>query len=295
MNFPAELEESLKTQLGSQYTEFIECCERPPRKSYRVNTIKADVDEITGRFDSQPIPWCPIGFHTKDDLGSTIEHYQGLIYIQESASMLPAEVLSPREGDVVLDLAAAPGSKTTQLAALMSNRGCVIGNDVDFHRLKTLRFNLNRMGVVNTVVTNMDGVRFNPDIKFDKILLDAPCSNVGQLRDNPDAIGTWSPAKVSRCSHLQKRLIASASTLLNDDGVLLYSTCTFSPEENEEVVDYAVREHGLKVEEIEGKFKAHEGIRQWSGMEYDREVKKTARIYPHDNDTGGFYIAKLRK
>jgi NOL1/NOP2/sun family putative RNA methylase len=295
MRIPVDLEARLRLQLGGEYDEFVECCGRLPRASFRVNTLKAEVDEVVSAFSVEPIPWCPGGFWTDDPVGSSIQHFQGLLYVQEAAGMLAAHVLDPVEGEAVLDLAAAPGGKTTQMAAYMGNSGCIVANDVNRARVKTLRFNLNRMGVVNTVVARNDGARFKPDARFDRILLDAPCSNVGQLRDNPDALGTWSPNKVKRCSQLQKRLMDSAARLLKKDGVLVYSTCTFSPEENEEVVDHAVRKHGLTVEGVGGEFISRNGLTGWHGKEYMPEVENAVRIYPHENDTGGFFLAKLRK
>jgi len=280
--------------LGGEYDGFLECCGKKPRESYRVNTLKAEVEELSD-LAAEEIPWCPAGFYSKKPLGCTIEHFLGLIYVEDASSMLPPEVLAPGPEDTVLDLAAAPGGKTTHLAALMGNRGCIIANDPDPRRLKTLRFNLNRLGVANAVVTSSDGIRFKPNMLFDRILLDAPCSNGGQLRDNPEALTTWSKSKVKRCSELQKKLIGNAASMLKKDGVLVYSTCTFSPEENEGVVDHAVEEHGLTIEPVNGCYKKHAGLTEWNARRFAKGMEDTVRLYPHDNDTAGFYLAKLRK
>ncbi|MFH0861482.1 MAG: RsmB/NOP family class I SAM-dependent RNA methyltransferase [Candidatus Altiarchaeota archaeon] len=294
MNLPAGLEEDLRILLRDEYQEFLECAYRPARQSFRINTLKAELD-FPFEFSGERIPWCPAGHYSASQVSDSVEHFQGLVYVQEAASMLPAEALDPQEGDTVLDLSAAPGSKSTHMAALMGNGGCIVANDVDYARLKSLRFNLNRMGVINTILSWDDGASLEPDILFDKVLLDAPCSNAGQLRDNPEALTTWSRKKVKQSSELQKRLIIRAADLLKEGGTLVYSTCTFSPEENEEVVDHAMEERGLRVEPIRGKFGRHPGVKYWRGREYAREVVDTARLYPHDNDTGGFYVAKLRK
>jgi NOL1/NOP2/sun family putative RNA methylase len=297
MKLPDKLEERLRLQLDGGYRDFIYCCRTHPKTSFRVNTLKGEIKEVIKGLgcDVSPVPWCPTGFFTDAKVGRSIQHFQGLIYIQEATSMLAAQALAPEEYDVVLDLTAAPGSKTCQMAGLMENKGCIIANDVDNRRLKTLCFNLNRMGVVNTIITRKDATDFNTNIRFDKILLDAPCSNTGQLRNNPDALKTWSMQKVKKNAELQKRLIDVSVNLLEDDGVLVYSTCTFSPEENEEVVDHAIQEHGLSVERITGDFSTHDGIYTWGGKTYSPEVEFTTRIYPQDNDTAGFYIAKLIK
>jgi tRNA (cytosine49-C5)-methyltransferase len=294
MALPVHLESDMRALMGDEYGDFLGSLGTPPRQSYRVNTIKADVEEIVERFPSEAVPWCECGFYTDLDLGGSVEHFQGLIYIEDASSMIPPEVLAPTADEVVLDMCAAPGGKSTHLAALMRNQGCIVANEVDYSRLKTLRFNLNRMGVANAVVANMDGARLECGLRFDKILLDAPCSNLGQIRDNPDAIRTFSRAKVKRMSETQKRLIDAAALLLKDGGVLLYSTCTLYPDENEEVVDYALSEHPLKVEPMDVKVKGRPGVTQWKGKEYAPQLKDTLRLYPHDTGSG-FYVAKLRR
>jgi len=281
-------------QLGEEYGKLIECLGRPERESYRVNTLKADGGEPFP-FRGERIPWCGTGYYSTARVGDTVEHFQGLVYVQEAASMLAAEALEAKPGEMVLDMSAAPGSKTTQLAALMGNTGCIVANEIDPKRAKALRFNLNRMGVANTAVTVMDARRIDKEGGFDRILLDAPCSNAGQLRENPKALETWSMRKVRECAKLQKQLIDRAAALLKEGGALVYSTCTDSPEENEEAVDHAVEEHNLRVDDIRADIRHHPGITVWQGREYADDVKKTVRVYPEDNDTAGFYAARLVK
>ncbi len=294
MNIPNALEERLRAQLAGEYPAFAECLGGPGRESYRVNTLKADADE-NFPFQGERIPWCRAGYYSTAQVGDTVEHFQGLVYVQEAASMLAAEILGAEPGETVLDMSAAPGSKTTQLAALMENTGCIVANEIDPKRANALRFNLNRMGVVNAAVTVMDARGIGMEGGFDRILLDAPCSNTGQLRDNPKALETWSMRKVAECAKLQKRLIGRAAELLKAGGVLVYSTCTDSPEENEEVVDHAVEEHNMRVDGVKADIRCHEGIAEWMGRRYSEDVRKTVRIYPHDNDTAGFYAARLVK
>jgi NOL1/NOP2/sun family putative RNA methylase len=294
MDFPAGLEGELRLLMGDEYGDFLEACGSRGRDAFRLNTIKASGPDIGGMW-AERVPWCPTGYFAGVPLGDSVEHFLGLLYLQDAASMLPAEVLSPDESDLVLDMAAAPGGKTTHLSALMGNRGCVVANEPDYPRLKALRFNLARMGVVNAVVTCSDGAKLSPEAKFTKILLDAPCSNAGQLASNPEAAKSWSPTKSAECGRLQRRLIGAAARLLAEGGTLVYSTCTYSPAENEAVVDYAVEEHGLAVEPIRGRFRRRKGLMGWDGEAFSPQVAKACRIYPQDYGTGGFFAAKLRK
>ncbi len=280
--------------LDGEYREFVDACSKPQRRSFRVNTLKSDLGVAKG-FDGEPISWCSTGFFTDSLVSDSVEHFTGQVYLQEAASMLAAEVLAPCVGDTVLDLCAAPGSKTTQISVMMKNTGCVIANEPDFKRLKSLRFNLNRMGVVNAVVTNMDGRLFPDKILFDKILLDAPCSNLGQIRENPHAAEIWSPSHVKKCSNLQKKLIDAGYKSLKKDGVLVYSTCTFTPEENEEVVDYAIQKYDLVCEKVRADIVHTPGLHRWGKNKFHEDVGNTMRVYPHQNNTGGFYVARLKK
>jgi tRNA (cytosine49-C5)-methyltransferase len=291
MEIKKELSDYLVKNLGAEKEAF----EKKPRKAFRINTIKAKYEDIAHLGVFEPIPWTPGGYFTDSDIGKSTEHFLGLIYIQEAASMLPAALLSPSINDLVLDLCAAPGSKTTQLAAIMENTGAIVANEPDNQRLKTLRFNLNRMGALNTVLTNRDGTKFSSMERFDKILVDAPCSNLGNLATNPEASNSFSKALVKKLSTLQKRLIDTAAGHIKKEGVILYSTCTYTAEENEQVIDYAIRKHNLTVEEVNGKFKKTRGLTDYLGKSLHDDISKTARIYPHHNDTCGFYLAKLRK
>lgn len=237
------------------------------------------------------------------ELGRTLEHMLGYYYIQDISSMLPVIVLQPSPKETILDLAAAPGSKSTQIASEMENTGTLITNDLSIGRIKILSANLEKCGVKNTIITRESGAVLckkleRQGMKFDKILLDAPCSGEGTIIENPKTLKMWSMNTVKRLSGLQKKLIKSAIKILKEGGEIVYSTCTHSPEENEEVIDYIIRNNlNLKTEKISlpQEFKSREGVTEWKDKEYDAEVKNCCRIYPHDNNTGGFFIAKLRK
>jgi len=279
--------------------EFLEYSLKPLRKSIRVNTLKTDVKEIKKRIpDLKQIPWCQEGFWIQGEaIGNLPEHFLGYIYLQEAASMIPPEVLQPEEQDSILDLCASPGSKTTQTAAKMKNNGLIIANDNQISRLKPLQINLQRCGVTNTVITLMEGRWFkNYPQKFDRIMVDAPCSGIGAIRKSLQTIQWWNPNFVKQMAGLQKQLLETAFNLLKEDGTLVYSTCTLEPEENEGVIHNLLSAYeNAKLEKINLEIKKSEPILEFEGQAYNPEVKKCLRIWPQDNDTEGFFIAKIRK
>jgi len=295
--------------LGEENKVFLRYCQMPLRKAIRVNTLKTDVKTLKKRLEDKgfkltPIPWTPVGFwiekgkNVEEALGNTEEHFLGYFYIQEASSMIPPIVLDPKPGELVLDVAAAPGSKTTQMSEMMENKGVIIANDPNFNRLKALKFNIEKSGSINVVVTNRDGRKVHKwGIKFDKILLDAPCSSEGTVRKDWKALSRWNEGLVRSLSKMQKKLILSAWDSLKDDGVMVYSTCTLSPEENEEVVDFLLKnKEGVAVEKISvNGLKFREGVTKWRDKKYSDEVRDCARIWPQDNDSEGFFVCRLRK
>ncbi len=281
--------------------EFLE--KRLPR-SFRINSLKANKKEVLENFKEYGIefeqyPWYTDAFKTNDlRIGNTIEHFNGWIYIQEATSMLPPLMLKNflGENSYVLDAAAAPGSKTTQLADLMNNKGFLLANEISYSRTKALKFNLEKMGVLNTVLTNYNFKSFPEKVQFDCILVDAPCSSEGTLRKDPNIISTWSIKRVLENSKLQKKMLLKGFNLLKPGGCLVYSTCTFAPEENEEVVDFLLQNTDAKLEKINiENFKLSEGIEEWENKKFSSEVKNCSRVWPQNNDTDGFFLAKIRK
>ena len=277
------------------------------QRCIRVNTLKISVNELKKRLENNwkltPISWCSEGFSIshkeseRRDIGNLMEHSLGYIYIQESASMMPPIVLAPKEDDVILDMCASPGSKTTQTAQYMNNKGLMIANDYTIERIKPLVLNLQRCGVLNTVTTLMQGHWFrNAGIKFDKILVDAPCSGTGTIRKSLKTLLIWNPNMVRRLSGIQKQLIETAFGILKEGGTLVYSTCSVEPEENEEVVDFLLKKHGnAKLEEIKLNIKRSPAILEFENKKYSEEVKKCLRIWPQDNDSEGFFVVKIKK
>jgi tRNA (cytosine49-C5)-methyltransferase len=249
----------------------------------------------------EPIPWYDIAFRILDriSIGERIEHQKGLIYSQEAVSLIPAIVLDPKLNEKILDIAAAPGSKTTQIAAMMDNQGLIVANDVSRNRISALISNIERMGAMNTAVTTLPGQRIGylaPEY-FDKVLLDAPCSLEGTIRNTPEVLTDWKESKIKRLSKLQKGLINSAYKCLRPGGVLVYSTCTFAPEENEAVIDYLLNKYSdVSCEPIVvSNIKTRPAILNWGDAQFDKSIKNAIRIYPQDNDTEGFFVAKIRK
>jgi tRNA (cytosine49-C5)-methyltransferase len=275
--------------------KFTEASLKPMRKSIRVNTIKTTVKEIKSRFDLEQVPWCKEGFFiNKKAVGNTLEHFAGYIYLQGAASMIPPVVLKPKAGDMVLDMCAAPGSKTSQMGAMMKNEGIIVANDNKIVRLKPLTLNLQRMGVMNAVITRMEGRWFKTP--FDKILVDAPCSGIGTIRKSYKTISMWNPHTIRKMAGVQRQLVSTAFEALKDGGEMVYSTCTLEPDEDEAVVDYLLKKYdNAKLEKFSIEIKRGTIIDEFEGTSYDSDVKKCLRVWPQDNDTEGFFVAKIKK
>jgi len=293
------------------FKEFEKIIREKPRRFIRCNTLKIDCDELLKRLQKKwtvEQPFAKQGYPEimliesalePGELGNAIEHLLGYYYVQEISSMLPILTLNPKPGEFILDLCSSPGSKTTQMAALMENKGTIIANDIKLDRIKILSANLERCGVMNVVVTRNDGVGLcerlaRRGFKFDKILLDVPCSGEGTLRSSPKTFVMWNLKVVKKLSREQKKLFANAVKCLKVGGELVYSTCTHSPEENEAVVDFAVKNFPVEIEKVELPLKCRPGIRKWNGEGFSDDVEKTCRIYPQDNDSEGFFIAKFK-
>ena len=312
-HFPNAAEVEFKPKFIERYSsltdwnEFKTCSLSFLKRSIRVNTLKMPVEELKKRLEDkwklEQIPWCEEGFwiehHKKErrDIGNLPEHSLGYFYIQEAASMIPPLVLDPKPNDVVLDIAASPGSKTTQIAQYMQNKGILIANDYTIDRMKPLSINLQRCGDTNAIITLMEGQWFKKSgILFDKILVDAPCSGTGTIRKSFKTINIWNPDMVKRLSITQRQLIETGFNLLKEGGTLVYSTCSLEPEEDEGVVDYLINKYeNAKVEEIKLNLKRSAPVLEFDGKKYNEKVKNCLRIWPQDNDTEGFFVAKISK
>ncbi|MEK6892460.1 MAG: NOL1/NOP2/sun family putative RNA methylase [Nanoarchaeota archaeon] len=291
----------------TDWEEFKTCSLSFLNRSIRVNTLKISVRELKEKLEKnwnlEQVPWCKEGFfieHVKKerrDIGNLIEHSLGYFYIQEAASMIPPIVLEPKPHEIVLDIAASPGSKTTQIAQYMENQGILIANDYTYERMKPLSINLQKCGVTNTIITLMDGQWFKKSgIEFDRVLVDAPCSGTGTIRKSLKTIGIWNPDMIRRLSITQKQLIETGFNLLKENGTLVYSTCSLEPEEDEAVVDFLLSKYeNAKIEEIKLNLKKSPAILEFEDKNYSDKIKKCLRIWPQDNNTEGFFVAKLRK
>jgi len=306
-----EFEERMKQLLPDKedYKKFSEIVHKSPENFIRCNTLKITPEELKKRLEKkwkiqQPFPSNPEIFIINSnllpgELGKSDEHILGYYYVQELSSMLSIIALNPQENQIILDLCASPGSKTTQASSFMKNSGTIIANDKDLGRVSILASNLEKNGCSNTILTRMDGInlcdRLKGKMKFDKILVDAPCSGEGTLRSNPKTFLIWNIDVVRKLSSLQKRLLESAIPLLSQDGELVYSTCTHAPEEDEEVVNYVLEKFPeLELVKPELPVKSREGITKWQDKKFQSQLKKSCRIYPHDNNTEGFFLAKFR-
>lgn len=282
-----------------------------PVISIRCNTIKIKPDELKKRLEDKG--WklkIPYENHPEiiiiknklnpGELGKTKEHLLGYYYVQELASMMPLLSLQPTKEDSLFDCCASPGSKTTQAASMMNNKGIIFANDNKLGRMMILVANLEKNSVSNTIITKKDAAQlckklYNEDLRFDKILADAPCSGEGTLRSSPVTFRMWNPKMIEKFSRTQKLIASSALKILKVGGEMIYSTCTHAPEENEIVVQHLLDNFDIELQEINLPIKTRPGISEWNGKKFDKQIEKCARIYPQDNNTEGFFICKLKK
>lgn len=277
--------------------------------SFRTNTLKMSSKELQTALKGQgfileQISWYKDAFvlqnKSKAQLMDTDLYRGGFLYIQNISSMIPPLVLDPQATDSILDMAASPGSKTTQIASLMENQGEIIANDKSHKRLFKLLENLKQQGVTNTKTSAIPGeFLWRKYLEyFDKILVDAPCSMEGRICcSNPDSYTDWSPRKNKELSNLQKWLLRSAITCTKVGGTIVYSTCAMDPMENEEVVDWALKKMPGVAEILPVQIvnlTTDPGLTLWEKKTYSPELAKTSRIYPTDT-MEGFFICKLKK
>lgn len=293
MTLPEAFRERMKVLLGEEYPAYIKSMNEPPQYGLRVNTAKISAAEFESQapFPVKRIPWIPNGFfyRTEDQPAKHPYYYAGLYYIQEPSAMTPASRLPVIPGDRVLDLCAAPGGKATELGARLQGKGVLIANDISSTRAKALLKNIELFGIPNVCVISEDSKKLRkiyPEY-FDKILLDAPCSGEGMFRRDSRLITAWEERGPDYYSELQKELILDAAAMLRPGGRMIYSTCTFSESENEEVIAYAL-EHCPELELVE--------IEPYQGFEAGRcSLDKCIRIFPHKMDGEGHFTALLHK
>ncbi len=297
---PPEFLKRMKLQLADEYDAFLETFENKSERGLRINTLKItkEIFERQAPFDMEPVPWIDGGYFCarEEDVAGHPMYRAGLYYIQEPSAMTPADRLEIRPGDKVLDLCAAPGGKSTRLAGKLGGSGLLVSNDINAARCRALVNNLELAGAANIIVTNE-----RPDVLkrrfpeyFDRIMVDAPCSGEGMFRKDPAVIGTWSPERVGYFAAVQREILFCAMRMLRPGGLLMYSTCTFSPEENEGSIS-AVLEAFPETEVME--IKPYEGFSKGVPAcgNNDIRLEKTVRIWPHRMRGEGHFLALLKK
>lgn len=286
-------------RLVPELEKFLASMDEPPRSYIRVNTLRIAVNALRKRLSDKgfilqetDIPDCLEVTSEPYSIGASAEYLLGYFYIQDKSSMIPALALAPAPRDVVIDMAASPGGKTTHIAQLMNNEGLIVAIEVEIARIAGLRSNLARCGVMNTALFFMDARDIGQlNLKADKILLDAPCTGEGVIAKDRTRKTSRRIEDIEFCSNLQEELIDAAYSCLKPGGVLVYSTCSFAPEENEYNVDYAIKKYGMKVEPLPY---GSPGIESFGDLKFDPQVKNARRLYPHQHRTSGFFVARLK-
>lgn len=311
VKLPLIFAERMKSLLGDEFEQFMKSYEQSPHAGLRVNTLKISMeqfDEITP-FDLRPIPWCETGFYVPHGVKPGLHPYYhaGLYYIQEPSAMAPVELLQVEPGDRVLDLCAAPGGKTTQIAAKLQGKGVLVTNDIHAERTKALAKNVELYGVRNAVVLNESPERIANAFPhyFDKVLIDAPCSGEGMFRKDEDMVKSWEHHSVDKCVLMQRDILETAARLLAPGGTIVYSTCTFAPEENEAMIaeflnvnrDFVVMDIPEETGFAPGR---PEWVRQMMPEKAEEteaildQTRGTARLWPHLLEGEGHYVAVLQ-
>lgn len=302
---PLPFLERMKEMLGDDYDAFLKSYENPRTYGLRVNTAKLSCQEFEALspFKLQPIPWISNGyFYNEESRPARCPYYQaGLYYLQEPSAMTPASRLPIEPGDFVLDLCAAPGGKATALGAALNDTGFLLANDISTSRARALLRNLELFGIKNMLVTDEKPAKLAQRFPsfFNKILLDAPCSGEGMFRKEEALARDWTPEKSAELSDIQKDLVLKAADMLRPGGMLLYSTCTFAPCEDEEVVAYLLSERpDMELIEMPGYEGFSAGRPKFAGAAaaFDsEELRKCVRIFPHKMDGEGHFLALFRK
>ena len=291
----------MKQMLEEEYPAFLNSYEDARYQALRINPSKTDTDRFTEEtsFHLQPVPWEANGFYyeKEDQPGKHPYHEAGVYYIQEPSAMAPAAYLDAQPGEKVLDLCAAPGGKSTQIAAAMQGKGLLVSNEIHPARAKILSENMERMGVKNVMVTNESPQTLAGMFMeyFDRIMVDAPCSGEGMFRKNEQACEEWSPENVQVCAARQQEILACAASMLRPGGRMVYSTCTFAPEENEGTISRFLEQHPqfhiVPVKKYPG---MADGVAAWT-KHPAAEIGDTIRLFPHHLHGEGHFVAVLEK
>jgi NOL1/NOP2/sun family putative RNA methylase len=278
---------------------FLQIMDGQPKQYIRTNTIKISSADLEKKLMSK-------GFRLKQTviedvfvieksslpIGATTEYLLGYYYIQDLSSCIAVQALDVHENQTILDMASAPGGKTTFIAQKMKNSGCVIAIDINSARINSLKFNIARCGVMNCCIYRMDSRHVTDlNMKFDRVLLDAPCSCEGVIMRDKSRKTSRTTRDIEHCVNYQMQLIEAAVKVVRPGGLLVYSTCSFAPEENENIINSLFDRFDIKIEPVEY---GTNGLTKFGDIRFHEDIKKTKRLYPHIHDTLGFYIAKVR-
>ena len=282
---PQEFLNRIQKQLGEEYPAFLETLDRPRAVALRFNPLKGEKPELP--FVKEPVPWEPMGYYYDPDARPGLHPYHeaGVYYLQEASAMSAVALLDPQPGERVCDLCAAPGGKTTRIAGRMMGEGFLLCNEINPKRARILGQNIERMGVANALVTNEHPQRLAEKYAgfFDRVLIDAPCSGEGMFRKEESAVTDWSQETVEMCARRQAEILHSGAKLLKNGGRLVYSTCTFAPEENELAIEKFLDAHPEFVREpVDAPWFAPAG-------------EGAFRLWPHKLLGEGHFAAVLRK
>ena len=302
MNLPSAFEEKMKYLLGAEYNNYLDCFDEPRHYGLRVNTAKISVEDFLkiSPWPLKKIPWIHNGFYYDGENCQPAKHpyyFAGLYYLQEPSAMTPADRLPIEPGDKVLDVCAAPGGKATELGARLNGTGVLAANDLSNSRAKGLLKNIELMGIGNVLVLSEEPGKLIPYFTeyFDKILIDAPCSGEGMFRKDRKMIRAWEEHGPDYFARIQKSIITQAAQMLKPGGMILYSTCTFSPEENEQTIEYLLEQYpDFDVCEIEGYEGFACGMPEVTASK-DKRLSRTVRIFPHRMKGEGHFLALLQK
>ena len=283
----------IQSYIPNEFDAFLASFDRPLLRGLRVNTRKIKLSDFTEKFPylKDPSLFCPQAFYVEQPLGNHPFHIAGLYYLQEPSASSAVEILNVQPNDVVLDLCAAPGGKSSQIASKLGNDGFLVSNEIDSKRANILLSNLERMGMMNMLVTNNNSKEICKQFKscFTKILVDAPCSGEGMLKKHESAYDNWSYENILFCQKRQLEILSDAYETLQEDGILVYSTCTYAKEENEDVVAQFLMEHeDMELLDVSVSF----GRNGLSNSQID--ANKVCRIFPMDHGEGHF-VAKMHK
>ena len=287
----------MEAQLGEEFPAYLASLQRPRSVALRLNPLKTD-EFPPLPFVEHPVPWADDGYYYTPDArpGLHVWHEAGLYYLQEASAMAPVQLLDPQPGEIVLDLCAAPGGKTTQIAARMKGEGLLVCNEINPKRSRILSRNIERMAVANALVLNHHPADLERAFAgaFDRVLVDAPCSGEGMFRKEEAAVTDWSPETVQMCAARQQEILSTAAKLLRAGGRLVYSTCTFAPEEDEGAISAFLRSHpDFSIEEVSAP--ALSPGRPDLIPDPVPGLEHTFRLWPHHQHGEGHYAAVLRK